>query len=216
MGTVTGFTAEHMDELSDANIVDGNVVGDNLILTTRGGSDIDAGSVRGPQGDDGPTGDVEEAPTDDGIYARKNGLWLSITPNKDFETSSGHGAFSTASTSGADWDTTPFDVVFTKNQDAATSKILVHLAWSAYLDIAGYTVSLAGVKVGGVDHWGSIEHNFSIEGRFEFTDMLWLTGLAAGSTTLRARVKVAAASGSNPFTSDAADYFRIEYEEVLI
>lgn len=53
MATVTGYTAEHMDELADANIVDGDVVGDNLILTRRDGSTINAGSVRGPQGPPG-------------------------------------------------------------------------------------------------------------------------------------------------------------------
>lgn len=50
MATVTGLTAERMEEMEAATIIDGDVVGDNLILTTRGGTPINAGSVRGPQG----------------------------------------------------------------------------------------------------------------------------------------------------------------------
>lgn len=56
MATVTGLTADKMDEINDASVVDGNVVGNNLILETRGGATIDAGNVRGPTGSSGPTG----------------------------------------------------------------------------------------------------------------------------------------------------------------
>lgn len=59
--TVTGFTAARMLEIEQTTIVDGTVVGDDLILTTRGGTDINAGSVRGPQGIQGPTGEVTTA-----------------------------------------------------------------------------------------------------------------------------------------------------------
>lgn len=46
MATVTGYTAEHMDELMDQNIIGGEVDGTgHLILETRGGDEIDAGSV---------------------------------------------------------------------------------------------------------------------------------------------------------------------------
>ena len=50
MATVTGFTAEHMLEMENATVVDGNVVGNNLILVTKDGTEINAGNVRGPQG----------------------------------------------------------------------------------------------------------------------------------------------------------------------
>lgn len=50
MATVTGLTAEKMLELADEQVVGGGILGDDLILTTRGGSDINAGDVRGPQG----------------------------------------------------------------------------------------------------------------------------------------------------------------------
>ena len=49
MGTITGLTAARMEEIEDASVVDGNVDGSgHLILTTHGGSDIDAGYVVGP------------------------------------------------------------------------------------------------------------------------------------------------------------------------
>lgn len=54
MGTVTGYTAERMQEIEDSAIIDGDVVGNNLILTRYGGSTINAGNVRGPQGEVGP------------------------------------------------------------------------------------------------------------------------------------------------------------------
>ena len=59
MATVTSFTAERMLEIENTTIVDGEVQGDNLILLTREGTEIDAGSVRGPVGPVGPPNDVE-------------------------------------------------------------------------------------------------------------------------------------------------------------
>jgi hypothetical protein len=56
MATITGLTADRMIAIENASVVDGDVVGDNLILTTKGGSQINAGSVRGPQGAQGPVG----------------------------------------------------------------------------------------------------------------------------------------------------------------
>ena len=56
MATITGLTAERMLEIEAASIVDGDVVGDNLILTRQNGSTINAGSVRGAQGVAGPAG----------------------------------------------------------------------------------------------------------------------------------------------------------------
>jgi hypothetical protein len=57
MATVTGYTAARMQEIEDAAIVDGDVVGDNLILTRYSGATINAGSVRGPVGPQGPLND---------------------------------------------------------------------------------------------------------------------------------------------------------------
>lgn len=53
MATVTGLTAERMIEMENATVVDGNVVGNDLILVTRDSTEINAGNVRGPQGPSG-------------------------------------------------------------------------------------------------------------------------------------------------------------------
>lgn len=56
MATVTGLTAQRMTEIEDASVVSGTVQGDNLVLTTHGGAQIQAGNVRGPKGDTGAQG----------------------------------------------------------------------------------------------------------------------------------------------------------------
>jgi Concanavalin A-like lectin/glucanases superfamily len=56
LATVTGLTADRMLAIEGASVVDGDVVGDNLILTKHDGSQINAGSVRGPAGPAGPVG----------------------------------------------------------------------------------------------------------------------------------------------------------------
>jgi hypothetical protein len=50
MVTVTGFTAARMLDIENSTVVDGDVVGDNLILKTRDDTEINAGSVRGVMG----------------------------------------------------------------------------------------------------------------------------------------------------------------------
>ena len=64
MATVTGYTAERMKNIEDKTVTDGEVTGDNLILTTRDGTPIDAGNVRGPQGLKGDVGEVSQAELD--------------------------------------------------------------------------------------------------------------------------------------------------------
>jgi hypothetical protein len=56
MATVTGMTAAAMQEIADESIVEGDIVGSDLILTTRGGTPINAGVVVGPQGAPGTNG----------------------------------------------------------------------------------------------------------------------------------------------------------------
>lgn len=58
MASVTGYTAARMQAIEDQAIVDGSVVGDNLILERHNGTTINAGSVRGPGGPPGPSGSV--------------------------------------------------------------------------------------------------------------------------------------------------------------
>lgn len=55
MATITGFTSARMLAIENASVVDGEVVGDNLILTRYDNTTIDAGSVRGPTGSPGVT-----------------------------------------------------------------------------------------------------------------------------------------------------------------
>lgn len=85
MATVTGFTAERMQVIENESIIDGDIVGDDLILIRRDLTTINAGNVRGPQGIQGPVGPVEEAPTDGIPYVRSNGLWVpgTLAPLRD-------------------------------------------------------------------------------------------------------------------------------------
>ncbi|HEY2455590.1 MAG TPA: phage tail protein [Scandinavium sp.] len=66
MAQVTGLTAEKMQEIADASVVTGAVDGSgHLQLTTSGGSTVDAGDVKGPQGIQGiqgPAGSTGNAP----------------------------------------------------------------------------------------------------------------------------------------------------------
>jgi hypothetical protein len=57
MATITGFTAEHMQEILDGTLVEAavNPSGD-LIFTRQDGTPVNAGSVIGPEGPTGPTG----------------------------------------------------------------------------------------------------------------------------------------------------------------
>lgn len=63
MATVTGVTAARMLASEADSIVDARVDVDNLILTTRDGTDINVGNVRGAPGDS--VGNVTELVTED-------------------------------------------------------------------------------------------------------------------------------------------------------
>lgn len=56
MTTVTGLTADRMLAIEAASVVDGDIVGNNLILTKHDGTQINAGAVVGPTGPAGPAG----------------------------------------------------------------------------------------------------------------------------------------------------------------
>ena len=73
MAEITGFTAARMLEIENNTIVDGAIVGDDLILTTFGGTDINAGNVRGPVGPEGPIGEVSQAELDAALVAEHVG-----------------------------------------------------------------------------------------------------------------------------------------------
>jgi hypothetical protein len=56
MPTITGLTAARMLEIEGESVVDGEIIGGNLILTRHDGSTINAGPVLGPVGPQGPQG----------------------------------------------------------------------------------------------------------------------------------------------------------------
>jgi microcystin-dependent protein len=56
MATITGLTAERMLEIEAASVIEGEIVGGNLILTKHDGTTINAGPVVGPAGPQGPVG----------------------------------------------------------------------------------------------------------------------------------------------------------------
>lgn len=53
MAVVTGLTAERMIEMENATVIGGHIDGEDLILETKDGTLINAGSVIGPRGDPG-------------------------------------------------------------------------------------------------------------------------------------------------------------------
>lgn len=57
MATVTGLTAARMVSIEGASVISGVVTGDNLILTKKNNSTVNAGNVRGPVGPQGPIGE---------------------------------------------------------------------------------------------------------------------------------------------------------------
>lgn len=84
MATVTGYTAAHMQDIIDENIVSGYISGDDLILVKNDTTEVNAGDVRGPVGPAATTfyqctnatqpswtaGDAGKA-----IYETDTGLW---------------------------------------------------------------------------------------------------------------------------------------------
>jgi hypothetical protein len=90
MATVTGFTAERMLVIENETVIDGEVQGDNLILQQRGGTQIDAGNVRGPKGDKGDTGTP-------GVVTSVNDLSIpAIYSPRQFDTKTDLDAWATA------------------------------------------------------------------------------------------------------------------------
>ena len=80
MGVITGYTAERMLEIEQSTVVDAEVVGDELILEKRDGTTINAGNIKGPQGDPGPLGGIGEAPVNGVAHTRKDADWEPFSP----------------------------------------------------------------------------------------------------------------------------------------
>lgn len=93
MTSVTGFTAERMQEIEDGTVVDGSVVGDDLILEKHDGTTINAGNVRGPDGPPGSTSTIRptaRATVAAGAQAAPIGVTVVNFPTEDFDTDSMH------------------------------------------------------------------------------------------------------------------------------
>lgn len=93
MGTATGLTAERMQEIIDATIVDADIIGGSLILTKSDGSTIDAGSVASsgvPKGSAFPgsptDGDlfIRTDMASDPLYKRTDGVWARVSGSKAY------------------------------------------------------------------------------------------------------------------------------------
>lgn len=80
MATVTAFTAERSAAIESQAIIDGEVVGNDLILTRFDDSTINAGNVRGIQGIQGPVGEVTQSELDDAIAAAVATAMLNSVP----------------------------------------------------------------------------------------------------------------------------------------
>jgi hypothetical protein len=82
MATVTGLTADRMIEMENATIIAGNVVGGDLILVTKDGTNINAGSVIGPIGPAGASFIVCTSTTRPSLTAGEAGKAIYETDTK--------------------------------------------------------------------------------------------------------------------------------------
>lgn len=60
MATASGFTKSRMDSLTNDIIDSASIINDELVLIKRGGSGVNAGNIRGAEGDPGQAGDISE------------------------------------------------------------------------------------------------------------------------------------------------------------
>lgn len=174
MPTITGYTAERMKEIEDSAIVDGDVIGDNLILKRFDAGEINAGNVRGIQGIQGPVGQVAEAPSDGKLYSRRNGLWVeAFIPHSDTVKVVANGGTS-SSTIYVNLPTRCFITNFVKQR--ADTKLIVTLHGG---QTEGGYITGTGVDIGGVDT--DLTSIFSNSGNGFHSGIVALTGIAAGT-----------------------------------
>jgi hypothetical protein len=152
MATVTGYTAAKMQEIEGASIVNGSVVDGDLILYKQDGTPINAGPVRGPQGIQGPDGDLTDAPSDGKIYLRKDGAWYILAP-----TAPPSDGFRYTLKNGA-WESLPADPPSDSNKYALENGVWVRAdrPWKLEFNSVGPTPP-AGFSVGtvmGATTWG--------------------------------------------------------------
>ena len=69
MATVTGYTAEKMEEILSQLIKSVSIVGDNLVALRYDDTQVNLGNAKGAKGDPGPSGDVTTAQLNAAILA---------------------------------------------------------------------------------------------------------------------------------------------------
>jgi|JI9StandDraft_1071089.scaffolds.fasta_scaffold444588_1 hypothetical protein len=84
--SVTVYTAARMLEIENGTVTEARLEGDDLILTTKGGTDINVGSVRGIQGIPGPINATDLA---NAIADSHPGCTLETTTNQSSPSTSG-------------------------------------------------------------------------------------------------------------------------------
>ena len=79
MAEVTGFTKARMDDLDNDIINGASIVGEDLVLTKKGGASVNAGNVKGPTGPPGEAGTVTQTDITQAILDRQPGPWVNLT-----------------------------------------------------------------------------------------------------------------------------------------
>lgn len=241
MATVTGYTAEKIDEVLASQINGAHLSGGHLILEKRGGGTIDVGSV---QGAPGPTGasplviatsaDRPTVPPDlfDGLmiyeqdsqktYIYAGTQWINVLTKLPKDVASRQPTspdeFFITSTTGEDWYSAhPFDVTFSKLLGPADSIIYIRTHSGGYTDpgVTGWCSFMAGVKIGSTYYWPNTSHQVNTDhDHTQITNVIKVAGIPAGLVTMRAVMKKVA--GGNNLKVDVADPFIIEYEEIAV
>lgn len=161
MATVTGLTAERMEEIIDDTIVNGSVVDSNLILTKYDGSQIDLGSVGGiskessfptiPAPEDGDMIIRTDLPGDplykftDGAWEQQPRMGAQTIPGASLRRSTNQAIGNSADTAVA-WETEDYDTDTLHDTVTNTTRITAKTP-GFYMFSAGVGLSTAPTAV---------------------------------------------------------------------
>lgn len=79
MPSVTSFTKARMDQMAGESIASSYISGQYLILVREDGTEINAGDVKGLQGDPGTPGPVSQATVDAALTPYAPGQWINLS-----------------------------------------------------------------------------------------------------------------------------------------
>lgn len=124
------------------------------------------------------------------------------------------GSWSTSSTSLVDWNTgSAVSTSFTKRGGTET-QLFVSIHCQGVMTVAADSVQL-GVRVGSTDYSNSIPHYFTtLSAHREMTELVFVSGLAAGTYTCKLRALVTAGVGT--FNIDGNDFAQLIIQEVSV